>query len=350
MNKIDFRSDTVTWPTPEMREAMATAEVGDDVYGEDPTIIELEALAAEMLGKEAGCLVTSGTQGNLTSMLTHANRGDEAIIGEDAHVFQWEAGGMAVLGGILPKPLPTDEIGRMDLDQVRAAVRGDNDHWPTSRLICVENSSGGNYGAAIGPEYFAGIRAIADEHHLKVHLDGARLFNATTALEIDPRSVTQYVDSVTVCLSKGLSAPVGSVIAGSHNFIKKAKRNRKLLGGGMRQGGVIAAAGLIALRDMTQRLAVDHQNAKRLAHGLAQMPAIDIDPAKVYTNMVFFRLTEEARQSNIVQTLKDEFNIWIGGYPQSGLFRAVTHFWITEKEVDLLLEAMRAIFEREFSY
>jgi threonine aldolase len=244
MDIIDFRSDTVTWPTPAMREAMATAPVGDDVYGEDPTVIALETQAAERLGKEAGLFVSSGTQGNLIAALCHGQRGDEAIVGADAHMFCWEAGGMAALGGITPLPLPTDDFGRLDLGQVQDAIRGDDPHWPRSRLILTENSSGGNQGAAIPPDYFEGIQAIAQTHHLKVHLDGARLFNATTALGCDPQEITRHVDSVSICLSKGLCAPVGSVLVGDRPFIHQARRTRKLLGGWHASSRCLSRSGL----------------------------------------------------------------------------------------------------------
>ena len=344
MDKIDFRSDTVSWPTPEMREVMATAAVGDDVFGDDPTVNELEALAAEMTGKEAALYVSSGTQGNLISMMVHAGRGDEAVIGDDSHVFNYEAGGMAVLGGIVPRPLPTDEIGRMNVDQVRAAFRPDDSHRPVSRLICTENSSGGNYGAAIPADYFAQLREIADEQGLGLHLDGARLFNATTALGIDVKEIMQYVDSASICLSKGLCAPVGSVIVGDKRFIHQAHRLRKMLGSGMRQAGIIAAAGIIALRDMTQRLDIDHANAQRLAQGLAQIPHIDIDPTRFQTNMVFFNVMDSSPLSvaQIEEKLRDDYGILTGAYRSQG-FRVVIHYWTTEKEVDKLLNALREL-------
>ncbi len=344
MNKIDFRSDTVSWPTPEMREAMATAAVGDDVYGDDPTVNELEALAAEMTGKEAALFVSSGTQGNLISMMVHAGRGHEAIIGEDAHVFKYEAGGMAVLGSVVPKPVPTDDMGRMDIAAVRGAIRPDDPHFPQSRLICAENSSGGNYGAAIPLDYLADLRDVADEFGLRFHLDGARVFNATTALGIDVSEMMAYVDSASICLSKGLCAPVGSVIVGDEEFIYHGRRLRKMLGGGMRQAGMIAAAGIIALRDMSQRLQVDHDNAQRMAQGLAEIPYVSIDPHKVQTNMVFFTVSDEAPLSTaeITERLRDEYNILIGGYRMNG-FRAVIHYWITAKEVDQLLNALREL-------
>lgn len=341
---VDFRSDTVTWPTDEMRAAMAAAEVGDDVYGEDPTVSALEDLAAAMLGKEAGLFVTSGTQGNLIAALSHAQRGDEAIMGEDAHTYCWEAGGMAVLGGITPRPLPTDSRGRMDLAQIRGSIREDDPHLPTSRLILLENSSGGNHGAAIEPEYFEAVQAIAQDHHLKTHLDGARLFNAATALQCDPAAITQWVDSVSICLSKGLCAPVGSVLVGSRDFIKTARRNRKLLGGGMRQAGVLAAAGMIALKTMSQRLQADHDNAQRLAQGLATIPGIEINPAQVETNMVFFALADglSLSSTDLVSRLKQDYGLHIGGYHHRTL-RAVTHYWIQPPQVDQLIAAIRAI-------
>jgi threonine aldolase len=237
MDRIDFRSDTVSWPTPAMRQAMANAPVGDDVYGEDPTVNRLEALAAEMVGKEAGLFVASGTMGNLTAILTHGRRGDGAIVGEDSHTFRAEAGGMAVLGGIVPNPLPTDVYGRMDLTAVAKAIYPDDPHFPANRLILVENSYGAKGGYPIAPDYFQEIRHIANQHGLIVHMDGARLFNAAVALNLDPREITQHVDSVTFCLSKGLCAPVGSVLCGSQEFIQQARRARKLVGGGDAPGG-----------------------------------------------------------------------------------------------------------------
>jgi threonine aldolase len=341
---VDFRSDTVTWPTPAMVEAMATAELGDDVYGEDPTVNELERLVADRLGKAAGLFVTSGTQGNLIAALSHAQRGDEAILGEDAHTFCWEAGGIAVLGGITPRPLPTDHRGRMALDEIQSAIRVDNPHLPTSRLILLENSSGGNHGAAIEPEYFAAVGAIAQAHDLRVHLDGARLFNAATALGVDPTAITGPVDSVSVCLSKGLCAPVGSVLVGSEEFIHRARRHRKLLGGGMRQAGGLAAAGIVAIETMTQRLQVDHDNAQRLAQGLVTLPGLAIDPARVETNMVFFDLAPDLNLSpqQLIQTLKLEHGLYIGGYSDRTL-RAVTHYWIQPDQCDRLVAAIGRI-------
>lgn len=344
MKMIDFRSDTVSWPTPQMREAMATAEVGDDVYGDDPTVNELQALAAEITGKEAALFVTSGTQGNQVSLAAHCGRGEEAIVGFDSHIFNYEAGGAGVLSSINILPLQTDEIGRLNPQQIRQFIRPDDAHRPVSRLICAENSSGGNHGAAIPVEYFAQLRDIADEHGLSIHLDGARLFNATTALGIDIKEIAQYVDSISICLSKGLCAPAGSVVVGSEEFIYKAHRTRKIFGGGMRQAGILAAAGIISLKEMTKRLSTDHKNARRLADGLAEIPHIKIDPEKCYTNMVFFGLEENAplTEPEITAKLKADHNVLMGGTYGNG-FRAVTHYWINEEKVDKTLEGMRAI-------
>jgi threonine aldolase len=347
MDKIDFRSDTVSWPTPVMRQAMAGAAVGDDVYGEDPTVNELEALAAEMVGMEAALFVVSGTMGNLTAILTHANRGDEAIVGQDAHTFRYEAGGMAVLGGVTPHPLPTDEWGRMAEVAVETAVRPHNPHFPRSRLLLLENSYGNKQGYPLPPDYFAAMRAIADRHNLSIHLDGARLFNAAVAQSLPPQALTEHVDSVSFCLSKGLAAPVGSLLCGPAPFIEQARRARKLLGGGMRQAGILAAAGLVALTQMVERLADDHSHAQQLAQGLQQIPGIQVQPDNVKTNMVFFSLDEELPLSaaDLVTALRQEANIWIGvNGPRS--FRAVTHYWIGPQAVTLLLDTLRQLLER----
>lgn len=344
MDRIDFRSDTVTWPTPSMRAAMAQAPVGDDVYGEDPTINELEALAAAKVGKEAGLFVASGTMGNLTAILTHATRGDEAIVGQDSHTYLWEAGGMATLGGIVPHPLPTDGMGRMHLTQIAESIRGDDPHLPHSRLVLVENSYGDKNGYPVPLDYFAGVREIADQHTLAVHMDGARLFNAAVALGVSAADVTRDVDSVSFCLSKGLCAPVGSVLCGSAPFIQQARRTRKALGGGMRQAGILAAAGIVALNEMTDRLAEDHVHAQQLAQGLAQIPSIVVHPDNVKTNIVFFALQDEITlaAADIAQKLRQEANVWIGTNGARG-FRAVTHYWIKEADVACLLENIERI-------
>lgn len=323
---------------------MARAEVGDDVYGEDPTVNKLEALAAERVGKEAGLFVASGTMGNLAATLTHAQRGDEAIMGLEAHTFQWEAGGMASLGGVTPHPLPTDEEGRMDLERVRGAIRWDDPHLPRSRLILLENSFGGRNGTPLPPSYFAQIREIAERHKMKVHLDGARIFNSAIALNLDPVELTRDVDSVTFCLSKGLCAPVGSVLCGSVEFVRAARRTRKVLGGGMRQAGVLAAAGLVAMETMIDRLSVDHVNARALADGLARIPGIRIRPELVRTNIVQFRLESgaEITLDDLQRRLREEHGLLIGDYPPDKL-RAVTHHWVGEADVQALLSALESI-------
>ena len=347
MDRIDFRSDTVSWPTPAMRAAMAAAPVGDDVYGEDPTVNELEALAATKTGKEAGLFVASGTMGNLCAVLAHAGRGDEAILGADCHVFSWEAGGMAALGGVIPKPLPTDAYGRMDPGAVADAVREDDPHLPHSRLVLVENSYGARHGYPLPPAYFAEIAAVAREHNLTVHMDGARLFNAAVAQQIDASDITRHVDSVTFCLSKGLCAPVGSVLCGSADFIHRARRARKALGGGMRQAGILAAAGIVALNEMIDRLADDHARARQLAEGLARIPGAQVDLDMVRTNMVFFDLTDDVALSSeeVAARLRQSANVWLGTNGSRG-FRAVTHCWIDDDEVGVFLGALKDVLAR----
>lgn len=348
MDQLDFRSDTVTWPTPEMREAMANAPVGDDVMGEDPTVNQLQREAAGRLGMDCGLFVPSGTAGNLIAAMTHAQRGDEAILGYESHMFQWEAGSVAAIGGIQPHPLPTDLDGRMDLAAVEAAIRSDNIHYPRSRLILAENSFGGRGGVALPIDYFEALREIADRHGLAVHLDGARLWNAAVALDVDAAELCKDVDSVTFCLSKGLCAPVGSVLCGSRAFIDGARRIRKALGGGMRQAGILAAAGLVALDCMIDRLADDHQNAKELARGLDALDGVRVDISRVQTNIVFFQLVSRNELATpldpdqLCARLRDDHGILLGTYP-GGFLRAVLHRWIGEAEVSALVGAIRQI-------
>lgn len=277
---VDLRSDTVTNPSSTMRAAMASAQVGDDVYGEDPTVNRLESECATLLGLEAGLFVPSGTQSNLAALLTHCGRGDEYIAGQDAHTYRFEGGGAAAFGGIQPQPLPFQDDGTLDLDDVAAAIKPDDYHFAKTKLICLENTQAGK---AIDPAYFASVRKFADLHGLKVHLDGARLFNAVVTLGCSPRDFGQSCDSVSVCLSKGLGAPAGSVLCGSSRFVKTARRWRKVLGGGMRQAGVLAAAGLYALTHHVERLADDHRRAHMLAEGLRNNGLL----AEQHTNMVF---------------------------------------------------------------
>ena len=347
MDRIDFRSDTVSWPTPAMRAAMANAHVGDDVYGEDPTINELEALAAARVGKEAALFVASGTMGNLTAVLTHAGRGDQAILGRDSHVFCWEAGGMAALGGIMPMPLPTDAFGRLDPEAVADAVSDDDPHLPRTRLLLVENTYGAKHGYPLPPEYFASLAPVARRYGLATHMDGARLFNAAVAQGGDAAALTANVDSVTFCLSKGLCAPVGSLLCGSAEFIHRARRTRKALGGGMRQAGILAAAGIVALNEMVDRLAEDHAHARQLAEGLARMPGMRVDVDKVRTNMVFFEMAEDVPLSSqqVVDRLRETAGVWLGvNGPRS--FRAVTHYWISDEDVRVLLQGLETVLAR----
>lgn len=345
MDRIDFRSDTVSWPTPAMRDVMATAVVGDDVYGEDPTVKQLEALAAEKTGKEAALFVASGTMGNIVSALSHATRGDEMIVGHDSHIILWEAGTVSALGGIMTRQLPTDRTGRMALDAVETAVRNPNDaHEPRTRLIHVENSYGDRGGYPLPPDYFAGIRDVADRHGLRVELDGARLFNAAVALGVPVTELTRHVDSVSFCLSKGLCAPVGSLVCGTADFIEQAHRIRKALGGGMRQAGILAAAGIVALNEMVDRLAEDHRRARLLADRLAQTPGIAIEPDYICTNIVYFSLTDEVvlTAPAVVQQLRERANIWLGA-ENDRQFRALTHYWISDADVAALADTLHAI-------
>ncbi|HHV61653.1 MAG TPA: low-specificity L-threonine aldolase [Firmicutes bacterium] len=284
--EINLFSDTVTLPTDEMREAMRNAACGDDVAGEDPTVNRLEEMAAARLGKEAALFVASGTMGNLVSMMTHCVRGDEAILEAESHIYYYEVGGMSAIAGVIPR-LVRGFRGIMDPDDVRRAIREPNIHYPRTRVICVENTHNRGGGTVTPIPVMEEICRIAREHGLATHLDGARIFNAAVALSVDPREIARPFDSVMFCLSKGLSAPVGSLICGSRDFIERARKNRKLLGGGMRQAGVIAAAGIVALEKMVDRLHVDHENARLLAEGLSRINGIRVDLESVQTNMVY---------------------------------------------------------------
>jgi threonine aldolase len=286
---VDLRSDTLTLPTPEMRDAMARAEVGDDVWEEDPTVKRLEALAAERLGKAAGLFVTSGTMGNLISVVSQTQTGQEVVLDLDSHIFNNEVAGAAVIGNVQMRPVRTAR-GFLTPDQVREALRAENIHVPPTGLVCIENTHNRHGGTCCAPEEISAVAAVAHAASVPVHLDGARLFNAAIALKRPARDFVRDVDSVTFCVSKGLGAPVGSVICGSAELIGKARRVRKMLGGGMRQAGVIAAAGILALEKMVDRLAVDHANARVLAEGVAKLPGLSVDLASVQTNIVIFRV------------------------------------------------------------
>ena len=339
MEYIDLRSDTVTKPTPEMREAMAKAEVGDDVYGDDPTVNRLQEMAAQMTGHEAGLFVASGTMGNLSAVLAHCQRGDEVILGKDAHTYRYEAGGISVLGGVHSCQLPNQPDGSIALDDIQGAIRADDPHQPITRLIALENTHNRCGGTVQSVAYTRQVAEFAHARGLKVHLDGARVFNAAAALGVNVRELTAPMDSVTFCLSKGLSAPVGSVLCGDREFIKKAHRIRKMLGGGMRQAGVLAAAGIVALEKMAPRLGEDHVRARTLAEGLSENQGLVLDKGTPATNMVFMNLAEDVPMSadEIVEKMKER-GVLIGA---SGArrFRLVTHCWIDDEGIDKVVAA-----------
>ncbi len=338
---IDLRSDTVTQPTPAMRRAMYEAEVGDDVYGEDPTVNRLEEEAAALLGKEAALFVTSGTQGNLAAVLAHCQRGDEVIVGHLAHMYLYEQGGMAALAGVQPRVVLNQEDGTLDPTEVEAAIRPDNIHFPRTRLIAVENTHNRRYGAPIGPENLAALRAIADRHGLQVHMDGARLFNAAVALGLPARALAAYADTVMISLSKGLSAPVGSLLLGPAAFIAEARRARKVLGGGLRQAGILAAAGRVALTHMVARLADDHRRARLLAEGLASLPGARVDLARVYTNMVYVDLEPPHQASAVVEGLARHGVRVLAVGPRR--LRLVTHYGIEDEHIPTAVQAFAAV-------
>lgn len=340
---IDLRSDTVTKPTPVMLEAMATAEVGDDVYGEDPTVNRLQELAAELLGKEAGLFVPSGTMGNLASILAHCQRGDEVILGDKAHTFLFEAGGISALGGVHSCQLPNQPDGSLELDAIRQAIRADDDHYPITRLIALENTHNRCGGVVLTLEYIQAVGHLAHQNGLKVHLDGARLFNAAVALGMPARSLVEPCDSLTFCLSKALCAPVGSVIVGERDFIKRAHRARKILGGGMRQAGILAAAGIVALESMIERLAEDHQRAQKLARGLESIPGLELTSGMPQTNMVFVNMKPETGLSakEVAGRLKSR-NILVGAIGEQH-FRLVTHYWIDDEAVQQAVSGFAAV-------
>lgn len=339
---VDLRSDTLTRPTPAMRAAMAAAEVGDDVFGEDPTVLRLEAEAARRMGKAAAVFVASGTMGNLAALLAHCGRGDEAIVGEAAHTFVYEVGGMAALGGIQPRTVPNAPDGTIDVAAIAAAVRADNIHFPPTRLICIENTHNRCGGSVLDGAYMGAVRAVADAHGLAVHLDGARLFNAAVALGVPPAALAADADSVTFCLSKGLAAPVGSVLCGGEAFVARARRARKQLGGGMRQAGVLAAAGLVALETMVDRLADDHAHARALAEGLVGLRGIGLDPAAVRTNIVIATLDRpDLSVDALVERMTAEGVRFFAVGPDR--FRLVTHWEVTAADVETALGAFRRV-------
>lgn len=336
MKIIDLRSDTVTRPTSAMRQAMVEADVGDDVYGEDPTVNRLQELAAERCGMEAGLFVPSGTQGNLLAILSHCQRGEEYIAGQQAHCYRYEAGGAAVFGGVQPQPINFEADGTLDLSLVAAFIKPADDHFAITRLLCLENTQAGR---VLSLDYQSDAADFAREYDLKLHLDGARVFNAVASQQVPLSAITRNYDSVSFCLSKGLGAPVGSILVGSREFVKRAHRWRKMAGGGLRQVGILAAAGIYAMDHQVERLAEDHLHARRLAEGLVGIKGLDIDMDTVETNMVFIT-TELEIQPQLIAFLKEK-GIMIGGY---GQLRLVTHHDIEAADIPRVIEAFKVFF------
>jgi threonine aldolase len=325
-----------------MLQAMAEAQLGDDVFGEDPTINRLEEMAADRLGKEAAMFVASGTMGNLVSLLAHCGRGDEIILGSLSHTFFCEQGGSAAVGGIHPRTVANQPDGTLALSEIEAAVRSDNIHFPLTRLIVLENTHNLCGGHPLDIDYMQAVGDIARRHGLKIHVDGARLFNAAVALDVKVDRLAADADSVSFCLSKGLGAPVGSVVCGSRDFIFQARRARKVLGGGMRQAGVLAAAGIVALNEMVDRLAEDHANARKLADGLAEMPGLSIDPSLIKTDIVYFEVTrDDMTVEELVKKMEEQGVRMLPVGP--GRIRAVTHYHLSSDDIDYALAAFSKV-------
>lgn len=331
MKIVDFRSDTVTLPTDEMRRAMYQAEVGDDVYREDPTINALEQLAARMLGKEAALFTTSGTMSNLLAILTQTHHGDEVILGSESHTFWHEVGGASALGGVVMRTLTNRQDGTIDLGLIEESIRGQNIHSPQTTLLCLENTHNRCGGTVLTPDYTPAAVELAHRHGLRVHLDGARIFNAAITLNVPANELACDVDSVCFCLSKGLSAPVGSLLCGTQEFIESARKWRKMIGGGMRQAGIIAAAGIVALETMVTRLSEDHDNARRLARGLATITGISV-PHEVETNIVLFETPMTVSVPDFLQ-LMNALGVRFS-HRGGNRYRAVTHRMVTSDDID----------------
>jgi threonine aldolase len=344
MRVVDLRSDTITRPTAEMRRAMADAEVGDDVFGEDPTVNRLQDASAELLRTEAALFVPSGSMANLVSLLTHCGRGDEVILGDQAHLFYYEQGGISGLGSIHPRTVPNQPDGTIRLVDIEAAIRPDNIHFPRTRAIVLENTHNRCNGRPLTKEYLNEVKKLAQRHGLKLHIDGARIFNAAAALHTPVHELAAAADSITFCLSKGLAAPVGSMVCGSKQFIAAARRTRKLLGGGMRQAGVLAAAGLVALQQMVARLVDDHKNARKLAEGLAPIEGLSVNLEHVHTNIVYFQITRGALSAvELAEKLGLEgIKVLPTGSHQ---LRAVTHYHIATQDVDYAIGIFRKLLD-----
>ena len=341
MRIVDLRSDTVTIPPRKMLETILEAELGDDVYREDPTVIKLENMAAEIMGKEAALLVTSGTQANLISVMAHTKRGDEVILEYNSHIYNFEVGGLAAVAGVLPRPI-RGVMGFMNPADIEAAIRPKNIHCPETSLLLVENTHNRAGGTVITPKQMEAMCNVARKHGLRVHVDGARIFNAAVALNVKPEKLVEDADSVSFCLSKGLACPIGSLICGSMEFIEKARKIRKMLGGGMRQAGVIAAPGIYALEHMIDRLKEDHENAKILAYGLAKIDEVEIDLKTVQTNIVIFSL-KSLKAEDVIATLQSRGVKALAIGPRK--IRLVTHFGITRDDVEYALNIFREVVE-----
>jgi threonine aldolase len=341
MEYIDLRSDTVTKPTPEMRAAMAEAEVGDDVYGDDPTVNRLQEIAAELMGKEEALFVPSGTMGNLLALLAHCQRGDEVIVGNQSHIYLNEAGGMSALGGIQPCPIQNQPDGTLALDDILGSIRTEDVHHPITRLVCLENTQNICGGVPLTPAYTRQVAELAHQNSLLVHIDGARIFNAAIAQNVPVKDLVGPADSVMFCLSKGLVAPVGSMLVGSRKFIRRARHIRKMLGGGMRQVGIVAAAGIISLEKMVHRLADDHVRAKKLADGLRQVRGLVVDKDSPYTNMVYLNLADDITiDSKQVGAKLMKLGLLVDA-ENARRFRLVTHYWIDDTAVEKVISAFR---------
>jgi threonine aldolase len=344
MHVIDLRSDTITRPTPGMRKAMAEAEVGDDVFGEDPTVNRLEELAAERMGKEAALFVPSGTMANIVSQLTHCGRGDEMILGDQSHIYIYEQGGSAALGGIHPRPIPNQPDGTLALEDIQAVVRADNVHFPRTRLLVLENTHNRCAGTPLTVDYMARAGRLTRRLGIKLHVDGARIFNAAVALGVSAGELTADADSVSFCLSKGLGAPVGSLVCGGRDFIQEARRNRKVLGGGMRQAGILAAAGILALTERVDRLADDHANARRLARGLADIPGLTVNAEAATTNIVYLNITGEGMTSQALSDALARNGVRLLPTGPKRL-RAVAQHHVDADDIDRALDVIRKIME-----
>jgi threonine aldolase len=345
---IDLRSDTVTLPTKEMLEAIVHAKLGDDVYGEDPTVNQLQEIAAEKMGKEAALLVPSGTQANLVSLMSNCKRGDEVILEAESHIYWYEVGGVSAIAGLLPWPIKTIS-GAYKIEELEAAIRPKNVHYPELTLICVENTHNRHCGTIIAPNQLKGINEVAKKYSIKVYMDGARIFNAAVGLGVDPKEFTKHVDNLMFCLSKGLSCPVGSLIVGSQEFIEKARKIRKILGGGMRQAGIIAAPGIIALEKMTARLKTDHDNAKLLAEKLSKINGIKIDPNAIQTNIVTFNLAHSAIDDNTFIGKLEENGI-LGLTQAKNKVRLVTHMGIEKEHIEKTVAAIEKILTKSHQH